>query len=688
LVYATAVTTKNYTIDLPGVSSDTGTAKIRGSLVGFTANPQHFTNIYINNKSNLVSSRVWASKGEIAFEVDVPQSYLVEGTNTIMVECPMSDGTNPITLDAFYVNWFEVEYLKTYQAGSTQVVVFGEGTGNKNYQVTGIESNDKLVFDITDPYQPIMITDSQFILDPVGGTYTLSFQQSISTRRKYIAAAPGSMITPSSIDEVVANDLRNSLNTVDYLIISYASFIPAIQPLVIHHIGEGLRVMVVDVQQIYDEFSYGVFDPTAIRTFMKFAYNNWAVAPTYVLLVGDGNYDFKNYLGKNQPNYVPVYLANVDPWLGEIAADNRYVDISGDDLLPDLAIGRLPVMSSAETTNIVNKIIAYEGTTTGTWVGNTLLVAGKNDPSSGNFPASSDTILNEYLGPKGFLADKVYYQTTYPDIATTRQAIIDAFNEGRGIIHYTGHSTPVAWYGDPTDPNNSEVFNLSSISSLENFNKLPIIISMTCLVGNFNNPYIRSLDETLLITQNTGSVASFSPVGKGLSVGHDLLDHGLFDALLVKKITDLGSATNLAKYYLYANSTSNWDLLDTFTMLGDPALRFPTKPTAVDLNYFRAHKASTGVELTWETASETTTAGFNLYRRELSGEFIKLNTEYIPTKNGGQPLGSTYTYLDTTAVPGVVYEYKLDVIENSLQVSTSVMVTYWPYSVMLPLLQR
>jgi hypothetical protein len=94
------------------------------------------------------------------------------------------------------------------------------------------------------------------------------------------------------------------------------------------------------------------------------------------------------------------------------------------------------------------------------------------------------------------------------------------------------------------------------------------------------------------------------------------------------------------------------------------------------------------VELTWETVSEVTTAGFNIYRRERGGEFVKLNTDYIPPKMSGQPMGSAYTYLDISAIPGILYEYKLDVIENSLQVSTSLLSTYWPYTVSLPYIQR
>jgi len=88
---------------------------------------------------------------------------------------------------------------------------------------------------------------------------------------------------------------------------------------------------------VYDEFTYGLRDAHAIRDFLRYAYENWAKPePTYVLLVGDGHYDLRDYKQSGLRNYIPPYLAVVDPWLGETAADNRYVSVSGEDILPDI----------------------------------------------------------------------------------------------------------------------------------------------------------------------------------------------------------------------------------------------------------------------------------------------------------------------------------------------------------------
>ena len=153
-------------------------------------------------------------------------------------------------------------------------------------------------------------------------------------------------------------------------------------------------------------------------------------APAYVLLVGDGHYDFKNNLGEDEPFYLPPFLADVDPWLGEVAADNRYVCVSGEDSLPDMHLGRLPVRTSTETSDVVAKIIGYElNPSPGDWNQQLTFVADNAD-DAGNFAAFSDGIADYYL-PTPYSAQKVYYGVTHTTVLETKNAIIEAINQGR-----------------------------------------------------------------------------------------------------------------------------------------------------------------------------------------------------------------------------------------------------------------
>ncbi len=167
----------------------------------------------------------------------------------------------------------------------------------------------------------------------------------------------------------------------------------------------------VDVQDIYDEFSFGRRDPEAIRSFLSYAYHCWNGAdctpgpggaphpPPYVLLVGDGHYDFTGVSGTTYPNLIPPYLIHIDPWLGETAADNRFVSVDGpDDYLPDMAIGRIPARTPADVTAAVNKIMAYETTApSGDWQQRVVFVADNNLDPAGDFHAFSDEVRLNWL---------------------------------------------------------------------------------------------------------------------------------------------------------------------------------------------------------------------------------------------------------------------------------------------------
>ena len=124
--------------------------------------------------------------------------------------------------------------------------------------------------------------------------------------------------------------------------------------------SQGLRTTVVDVADIFDEFGYGLPTPEAIKAFLTYAYENWQrPAPQYVLLVGDTTYDYKDNWNLGTVNHVPGYLIYTEN-LGETACEECYGQVSGNDALADLYIGRLPAGTAAQAEAMVSKIIAYE----------------------------------------------------------------------------------------------------------------------------------------------------------------------------------------------------------------------------------------------------------------------------------------------------------------------------------------
>jgi len=166
--------------------------------------------------------------------------------------------------------------------------------------------------------------------------------------------------------------------------------------------------MWVDVQDIYDAFNFGIVDVQAIRNFLASTIANWDPYPSFVLLLGDGHYNPKAYnpvyYDTWQESFIPPYLAPVDPDILETAADNRYVTLVGDDILPDMMLGRLAVNNTEEANAVIDKIMTYENAPpAGDWRQQVLAVT-DNPDNAGNFYLISDNLrkraVDNFFGRK------------------------------------------------------------------------------------------------------------------------------------------------------------------------------------------------------------------------------------------------------------------------------------------------
>jgi uncharacterized repeat protein (TIGR01451 family) len=366
--------------------------------------------------------------------------------------------------------------------------------------------------------------------------------------------------------------------------ITHSDFQQGLQPLAEHYESlPDLRVKVVDVQDVYDEFSGGILYPGAIRAFLAYALANWDPAPSYVLLVGDGHYDYiYNSSSTDLEQYLPPYMAVVDPWLGEAATDNRYVSVSGEDAWPDMIIGRFPVNNQTEMQAMVAKTLAYQqGPIPGDWNKKILFVT-DNPDDGGQFYDLADEIINDYLpDPYRAEAGKIYYGLDpYFDPATTKAAILNTISEGRLMVSYTGHSA-ISWWAE------EQLLRTSDLPSLTNTEIWPIMLPLTCLEGQFSyrTSGFPSLSETIIRLPGKGAVAAWSATGYGVAAGHDYLQKGLFEAVFFDGVRHLGDATLAGKRFLWEQAGGGFrDLIETYVLLGDPLLRINALDADLRLN--------------------------------------------------------------------------------------------------------
>jgi hypothetical protein len=398
----------------------------------------------------------------------------------------------------------------------------------------------------------------------------------------------------------------------DYLIVSHASFLSAVQPLVALHEARGLKVRAVDVQDVYDEYSFGMLDPEAIRSFVSEAYRAYSPAPRFLLLVGDGTSNFKDYYGLNDNTFIPPYLVDADPWLGEIACDTCFARVAGpgnapvsdvtNDLLPDLFVGRLPVRSLAQAQGLVAKLLDYNAGPTGGWQAQYLFVtdrprdeSGTPDPA-GDFIASAEAAIAQL--PPGAQARRFFYDLAPPtprpgsvftQTATLRRDLQTAWDQGAALVTYIGHSNQWQW-GSAATSQPPYLWAVFDAERRMNGARAPILLALTCLTGIFQKPIEPSIagnaalesttDEWLLLQAGGGTIASLSPSGLGVATGHDLLNQGVLGALLGQEPSQraLGAAHLAGFVTLLGKASCCRDLLFTYNLLGDPATALPFVP--------------------------------------------------------------------------------------------------------------
>jgi hypothetical protein len=540
---------------LAGVSDRKGTASFGARLFGYNSypdyQPDHHTLVHLNGQ--LLGDFTWDGRVFYNFQTDISQDHFLEGVNTITIR-EANDLGLPISGEFVLIDSFDLAYYRDYSSHEDRLAFSASGKGD--YRVSGFTGPDLALYQVTNPEAPRRIT--QFTVQ-TGGNYTLDFRKWEAGEESYWAGRKDAAARPPLVQNS-PSDLVSS-RTVDYIIVTHPDFRAAVQPLADFRKAGGLEVEIFEIGDIYTTFGFGDFTPLAIQRFLQYAYTEWdsQTRPRYTLLVGDGNYDYQNYLGASPANYLPPYMA-IDPYM-ETAADNWYTCLIGDDRVPDIDLGRMAVNTAAQAEVMVQKTIDYELSTDGlAWQRDVLMVADNPDPGAGDFPADSDWLIANYL-PPAFTAQTAYVSVL--GVAGTRTSIINGINSGKLLVNYIGHGSTSTW-ADPY------IFRSSSIASLTNADKLNLLVTPTCLNGYWCDVSGSCLAEDMTRTAGKGSVAAVSSTGLSLNTPARQLTGFLFEELLDEERA-VGEALTRAKARL-AGLTPWLYMLDIYMLFGDPAL--------------------------------------------------------------------------------------------------------------------
>lgn len=483
--------------------------------------------------------------------------------------------------------------------------------GTWRYQWTNLPA-DYALYDVTASRTPTRLTGTDangFQDGPDSRTYLLTDSTTIHTPT-VVAHAPITLTTISGADAIY---------------IGPAPFLAELNPLLQLRRDQGYQVVTIDVQAIYDGWSFGQVSAEAIRTFLRYAAANWQPAPRAVTLVGDATWDPHNYEKRDNLNFVPPYLAKADPWLIEAACEPCYAQLDGDDPLTgddptgqlfvaDLWIGRLPVKNSGELAALVNKIVRYERTTTlQAWQNINVFVADNYIKSvdsnglpvrdlAGDFARISDGVAA--LAPPSVRNQRIYYDP-YPglsdpgrleswrieDALRARTEVLAQLSAGAGLVTYNGHSHHWQWAITDESPNADPnwLLGLYDTDTLTNKERYFVSLSMTCLTAQFHKPAFSGtvLDERMLLNANGGSVATWGPAGLSVAYGHDLLQRGFYNALWTAPpfTAKIGALIEAGNTELITQGTCCQDTLKTFLLLGDPLMTVRAYPNEIPQIY-------------------------------------------------------------------------------------------------------
>jgi hypothetical protein len=518
-----------FTIDDPDLSQPNARIKLTVSLQGFTYT-SHLVSVRFNGYS--VGTISFDNQNKASAEFDIPASAAFAGQNSFFFQGLASAS------DVSVVDFVAVTFAKRLRANG-QKIRFGVSAGD-SARVGGFNDANFSVYEVTahTPKKKVSVVD-----EVVNGT--VGFSLSADNRdREFVAVAESQKENVVRIESNLPSSWHGSFNSADFIIVAPYAFQAAAEELAARRNAQGLPSVVVNVEDIADEFGFGIKSPVSLRSFFQSAVDRWSNAPEYILLFGDSSYDQRNYLGLSQTrDFVSTKL--IETFDMETSSDGWLVDFDNDGV-EDLSIGRLPAANTTEAANMVAKIVRYENysgssTRTAAMVADTWFeIPNQNLEALLPSNVSSTRIDRSVLGD-----------------AAARQAIKDNADAGPTMVSYLGHGTTLGWTG-------ANLFTKSTAMNLTN-DKLSFYLLMTCLNGYSIDAQSDSLAESLIKAPNA-AIAAWASSGSTYASGQTLMSQDVVNRLFSTN-GRIGDIVRLGK-----QTSSDWDVRRTWQLFGDPTV--------------------------------------------------------------------------------------------------------------------
>lgn len=516
--------------------------------------------------------------------IKLPASQIANDNRSVLLfdyKNSSSAGATP------YFDYYEIHYPRSFTAIDNELFFMADTNlvGVTEYTMNGFSGEKIYGFDISNAHAPKLLKN----LSTTGGIFKFrEDHDKVNTYQYYIS----SKIRTPEIEPTEIAGLREYDFSKDVILVTHRDLLNSAEKYKEYRESNSdLKIGVFLTEHIYNEFAGGMPDPTAIRDFIAYAYHNWANPPKYIVLWGDGHFDFKNINFKNI-NFVPTYEVIDDVYLfSELQSfntDDYFASVDGDDVLIDLAVGRITINSDEEGLKIIEKINHYENnSSTDQWRSTITLVA--DDSKAGRKTNSEGQVIDEYDHdihtsqteglardeiPKDINLNKIYlveYPTQFLSSGRrkptlTQDMLVKINNSGAIILNWIGHGNPRVW---------AHEFILErekTIPLMINWDKLFFLSAATCDYGRFDNPNTNSGAEEMFLSEYGGAIGVFSATRIVYSTSNAALNERFYNSLFSRN-SENGKYLTLGEAYYRTKSGRNTDNDIKYFLLGDPTMR-------------------------------------------------------------------------------------------------------------------
>ncbi|MEM1247117.1 MAG: C25 family cysteine peptidase [Acidobacteriota bacterium] len=506
-----------------------------------TAGDDHQVTTSVNG--GVVGSHAWSGVGSSVAQLSLGAGVLEAGDNEVQITADLLPqvATSFPYLDALS---FTYERLAIADQGLLELVAPATGV----VTVEGLGSASVIVVQDTGS-QPVRVVN----LTVEGAGSNVSFE--VSAGERYVIADAASLAAAPLVTKS-PHPLPNVQTSADLVVFAPPELRVAAEQYAADRAASGVDAVVVDTEAIWLAYSQGIADPRALRAFLADAWEKWSRPPAYALIVGHGDYDYQDRLGAGE-NLVPPLL--VETLGGLYSSDMVLGDVSGSDGVPEIVVGRLPVLSGAELLEYGDKLASAELPGASRW--NHVALLGDNRDEAGPFDANVAELSK--LLPASTTQEQILLDEL--SVAEARQQLQSAFIDGSQIVTYVGH-------GGLDQLAAEGLLTAGDVSGLASDGQLPLLLSLTCSVGRFEVPGFDSLAEALAIDPDSGATAVIAPSGVSFNTSANLLGRFFLEQAVASSELRLGDVARAAlEQYLTFGDLG--ELAKIYNVLGDPSLQ-------------------------------------------------------------------------------------------------------------------